>query len=545
VSVVTVTVLSGGRAVDGGFQLLSLDIRHELNRLPTALLAYIDGDAATGQFDISDSHAFDPGTEIEVKARYEGDAQSEATLFKGPVVRHAIEADNRGSVLRVELRDKAVKLTQPRRSQVFEKLTDSDLLKRLAGDAGLSVVVDATTGQHDAIVQYDCSDWDFLLSRAELNGLVVAARAGALSIQRPALGAPRLTLTYGISELYSLEFECDVLGQSGGFKARAWDAKQLKAQLVSGAAAPAQQQGTLTGKKAAQSLGFADTVLQHPVGASADELKAWAGAEAQRGALSMVRGRASLPGLGSLALLQTVEIKGVASCFAGKALVSGLCHRIDRNGWTTDLQFGLSPQPFSARPGITAPAAAGLLPAVAGLHIGIVKQVHDDPDKAHRVQVSVPGLGDDAPGLWARMAMPDAGKDHGFYFWPEVGDEVVLGFFNQDPRHPVILGSLFGSKNTPPAAIVDTSDKNLKRGLVTRTGLTIGLVDDSKAQLFLKTPGGQQVLLDDDQQAIVLKDQHGNELTMDKDGIHLKSAKDLTFEASGKVEIKGSKIDLK
>jgi len=543
-SVVSVTVLSDGQAVADTFALVSLDIRQELNRLPSALLVYADGDAAERRFPLSDSRTFEPGRTIEIKARYEGEG-SDQTLFKGPVVRQAIEAGARGSVLRIELRDKAVKLTRPRRSQVFEQVKDSDLIQRLAQQAGLSATVDNTDITHDAIVQYDCSDWDLLLSRAEANGLVVAVSAGALTVKPAVVGTPRLTLDYGISELYSLEFECDVLGQSAGVKARAWDPKNQQARLVTGAKAPAASQGTLDGTRAAQQLGFAEVVLSSPINLEAEELKAWASAEARRGALSMLRGRASLPGDGAAALLQTAQIQGVATAFAGKALVSGLCHRIDANGWVTDLQFGLSPQPFSARTGITPPAAAGLLPGVGGLHIGIVKKVDADPAGEHRVQVTLPGLGDDAPGLWARLAMPDAGNHRGWYFWPEPGDEVVLGFFNDDPRQPVILGSLFGSKNAPPADIVDDSDKNLKRGLVTKSGITIGLLDDNKAKLFLKTPGGQQVMLDDDAQAIELSDQHGNKLILDKNGISLKSAKDLKFEASGNVEIKGAKVDLK
>ena len=42
-----------------------------------------------------------------------------------------------------------------------------------------------------------------------------------------------------------------------------------------------------------------------------------------------------------------------------------------------------------------------------------------------------------------------------------------------------------------------------------------------------------------------LTDQHGNSITMNKDGIELKSAKKFTIDASGDVEIKGSKVDVK
>lgn len=546
-SVVTVTVSSDGQAIDATYQLLSVDVRRELNRQPSALLVYLDGDIAERSYPVSDSGKFDPGKEIQIKARYEGDtSQTDQLLFKGLVVRHAFESNAQGTLLRVELRDKSIKLTQPRRSQVLEKMKDSDLVKQLVSDAGLKADVEATTLQHATVVQYDCSDWDLLVGRAEANAMVVAVTDGTVKVAKPKTsGAAAISIDYGISEVYDLEFETDAMGQDVGFKALSWDVKKQAAAEAAGAAAPAPGQGSATPKKLAQALGYRDTVLVHPVSLQPDEAKAWADSEAQRGALAMVRGRLRLPGDGKAALLQVVELKGVPKAFAGKALVSGLCHRIDGDGWVTDLQFGLSPQPHRARPDIIAPAAAGLWPAVGGLQIGIVEAVHEDPDKECRIKVKLPGLGSDAPGYWARMTMPDAGKDRGWYFWPEPGDEVVLGFFNQDPRQPVVLGAMYGSTNKPPADIVDDSADNTKRGLVTKKALTLAFVDADKPQLYLQTPGGAKVLLDDDQEVVELSDKHGNKLTMNKDGVVIVSTKDFKVDASGNVEIKGSKVDLK
>ena len=93
--------------------------------------------------------------------------------------------------------------------------------------------------------------------------------------------------------------------------------------------------------------------------------------------------------------------------------------------------------------------------------------------------------------------------------------------------------------------IVDTSDKNLKRGLVTKKGLTLAFIDDDKAQLYLQTPGGSKVLLDDDGELVALSDKHGNKLILDKDGVTITSAKNFKVDAKGNVEIKGSKVDLK
>jgi phage gp45-like len=51
--------------------------------------------------------------------------------------------------------------------------------------------------------------------------------------------------------------------------------------------------------------------------------------------------------------------------------------------------------------------------------------------------------------------------------------------------------------------------------------------------------------LDDDAEKVEVVDQHGNKITMSKDGIVIKSAKDVKIDANGNVEIKGTKVDVK
>jgi uncharacterized protein involved in type VI secretion and phage assembly len=122
---------------------------------------------------------------------------------------------------------------------------------------------------------------------------------------------------------------------------------------------------------------------------------------------------------------------------------------------------------------------------------------------------------------------------------------VVVGFFNEDPRQAVILGSMFGSKNQLPKGIAKLTDKNIEKGIVTKKGTSIKFIDKDKPSILIETPGKNSILIDDDGQKIELKDQHGNSITMSKDGIIIKSAKDIKIEANANVEIKGAKVDIK
>ncbi|GCL60929.1 type VI secretion system tip protein VgrG [Pseudaquabacterium pictum] len=541
-SVVTVTIRCDGSTIAADIPVVSIDVRRALNRVPSASVLLQDGDATSGQFAICDSGLFKLGTEVSIAARYEG-GDGDQTLFSGLVVRQGIEAGRGGACLRVELRDKAFRMTRPRRSQVFADAKDSDVFAKLAKAAGLTCSAQATTVTHASLVQFDCSDWDWLLTRADAVGMVVSVTDGALRMAKPELtGSPALTVTWG-QDLLDLDLACDALGQDASIEAWNWDIGTQKLVKSSARKPPALKQGSVSSAKAADALGLGAATLLHRAPLLTAEAKDWADAIAVRNQLGLQRGRLRVQGTARAKLLDGVKIQGVGKAFEGEVLVTGLCHRIADGDWTTDLQFGLDPTPHHRRPDIASAPAAGLLPPASGLQIGIVDSVADDPLKEHRIKVMVPSLGDGVTGLWARVAAPDAGKERGICFRPEPGDEVVLGFFNDDPRQPVVLGALFSSKNTPPAAVLDSSNKNNLRGLVTRSGLTLAM-DDDKKQLSLQTPSGAKLLMDDEGEAIVISDKHGNKITLDKNGIAIESAKDLQAKASGDVVVKGSKIDL-
>jgi type VI secretion system secreted protein VgrG len=46
-----------------------------------------------------------------------------------------------------------------------------------------------------------------------------------------------------------------------------------------------------------------------------------------------------------------------------------------------------------------------------------------------------------------------AGNGWGAAFWPRVGHEVVVAFEGGDPDRPLIVGSVYNSKNMPPYSL--------------------------------------------------------------------------------------------
>jgi uncharacterized protein involved in type VI secretion and phage assembly len=181
---------------------------------------------------------------------------------------------------------------------------------------------------------------------------------------------------------------------------------------------------------------------------------------------------------------------------------------------------------------IESPPAAGLTASVQGFHYGIVKQIHEDPDSQTRVLVELP-LMNNSDGIWARLANLYASNSFGTFFMPEINDEVIVGFMNDDPGFPVILGSLYSSKNVPPYT---PDEENTLKAIVTKSKLVIEFNDDKKI-ITIKTPAGNTICLSDDEESITVEDQNKNKATFSPDGIVMDSQSDMTLKAVGDITV--------
>jgi uncharacterized protein involved in type VI secretion and phage assembly len=545
------TISSDGRTLDSSIELLSLEIHRELNRIPEATLILLDGSLAERRFRVSDLAFFLPGAPITIALRYEEDP-SDITVFEGLVVRHAVERSGDHSNLRIELKDQAFVLTRGRHSAVFRNTTDTDVFTSMIRNAGLNTgSIEPTTTKQLELVQYNATDWDFLVSRAEVLGLGVTVHRGEISVRRLGLGSPRRRLDHGIDDVSEISLEIDGSHQWAAISGIGWDLTNGKATAPEAAKQPEVQVGNLNAPTLATALGGEQEILLHPAVFQPGELKDWASARLLRSRFAMLRGRAMVAGDASLEPLDTVEILGVGDRFNGKALVSAVTHTLDENGWKSELRLGLPPEPFASRPDLADLPAAGLLPPLRGLQIATVGSLETDDQKQLRVQVLLPALPDDQGHLWARLASPDAGDGRGFVFRPEVGDEVVLGFLDDDPRQPVVLGALHSGRNPPPSPVEAPTESNDLRALVSRAGTRI-VFDDDKPSLTIETTADgkasgnykNRIAIDESAKKITIEDQHGNAFVLADEGITLTSKGNITIEASKKVVIKGKSVDI-
>ncbi len=529
--VLNLTLYSEGAELDPAIGVASITITNAVNKIPVARIELHDGNMPEQSFPLSDGKDFDPGKKIKIEAGY---GSEQAVIFEGIVVKHSIRIDSSNDArLVVECRDEAVKMTVGRRNANFVDTRDSELITQLIGNAGLKSEVTTTSIQYQELTQYYCSDWDFILSRAEFNGLLVITESGKVSVMPPATGAePELEITYG-NDLLEMQADIDARSQFKKVDSASWD--PARQDLATGNAAPESMklQGDLDAANLANVLGLASFQLQTPAELGVDELKAWARAQQIKSGLARVRGRMKFQGSARAKPGTLIELKGVGNHFNGKVFVSSVTHQVGDGNWTTEAVFGLAPDWFAEQRDLMAPPAAGLLPGVDGLQIGVVMKLDADPEEGARIQVKVPLMKNETPGIWVRLAHFYASSGFGSFFIPEIGDEVLLGYLNNDPNNPVLLGSLYSSNRKPPYEF--TAD-NFTKAIVTQSMLKLEF-DDEKKVISLITPGGNTIVISDDGKSIQLQDENSNKVELNKDGISLDSPKDITIKAGGKIDI--------
>lgn len=207
---VHLSIRSDGKPIADSIAVRSVQVHRGVNRVPTARLVIAEGDLGDGTWPAADGPAFQPGARISIAAGY-GNAPAHA-LFEGVVAKLGLQINaDQGSRVVVDCCHAAVRMTEGRKSAHHADVSDSALIRRIVQGQALDAEVDATGETIPALTQYDCSDWDFIVARAQANGLVVIADNDRIRVQAPHNAeAPVLRVEYG-NDLIALQAEVDGL----------------------------------------------------------------------------------------------------------------------------------------------------------------------------------------------------------------------------------------------------------------------------------------------------------------------------------------------
>ena len=521
---------------------ISINVMKMVNKISSATIVIMDGSPAEEDFPLSNGELFIPGNRITLAA---GDPDNTVDIFTGIIVKQSLKIrNNRNSQLIIECKHRAIKTAIGRKNACFHDMTDTDVFEKILKDDGFSPseidIPSSSTFSHKELVQYNCTDWDFIVNRAEMIGKVVLTNDEKVTIKSPTVSEDAaLSLLYG-NTIIELDAEMDSRNQYEAVKAKTWDvAKQAIVESKASEPPELEEHGDLAASDLAAVMELNEFTLNHSGSLTPEERKEWADAQLLKSRLSKIRGRVKFRGIATINPGDVLELNGLGDRFNGKAFVSGVRQDYDAvNGWATQAQFGHSPEWFVEENEVTDQKAGGLLPGVIGLHTGIVTD-NEDPEGEMRVRVKFPYINPDDDGVWARMALADAGNERGLFFRPEIGDEVVTGFLYDDPRQPVILGMLHSSALPSP---LPPANDNHQKGYTSREKLIL-LFDDNKKEVKIETPAGNKVTISDDQRSIILEDQNGNKIQMNEKGITINddhNSEIISLDVQqGKIKVKG------
>lgn len=513
------------------FKPEKLETHHKVNAIPGAsvVLSWVQGGQGNTVYE-KELTLCRAGQRMEVLVV---EKEQQQLLFRGVIVEQQLQIRRDDVEMILTLRHDLQRLQSTHRSRVFEQQTDAVMTGNILLTGNIPFT--GITGMdifHDQLVQCRCSDWQFLRSRLNANGVWLFPTPEGVSIQRPVLSpVPVHTLRRQASTIQEdvLIEDCrwcfSEQYQPATLTASSWDAQIQQIDSFPACPVPLGKQAfdTTTGLY----LNLSPWVFNYSTPLGIEQTAQFADSVLMNLQAARASGAFRLDGGGHYRLGDTLALEGYGPTLDGNGVVTGIRQSICKeSGWRTTLSLGVN----------DVLRDLNIIPRVNGLHIGVVSAFREDPSGMNRLRVKIPMLGESNNELWARLATPYASALSGFCFYPEEGDEVVIGFFDEDPSYPVILGSMHNPLN--PAPVMPSQDNRLKTLVVNHAGqkceLTFNTVESS---VTLRSPEselnlGQGSLLESN-----------NSLALKAGDVSL-AGENTSLSGKSRVSVTGAKISL-
>lgn len=509
-----IIVSVGGKRVPlEQLKCIRVHTEQHINGIPSAsLVLSVPGEALLTLSGNPEVQQCQPGEKLWIEVTGPN-INGKAVLFSGVITSNRLELNREKPAFTLSVKHDLVKLDTVIRSQTFLDQTDQQIIEILCPKDTFKVTCDVDLSVlHEQQIQFRCSDWQMLRACLDANGAWLIAEPSGVRIVAPTLAGnadhcftpkDKPEPHGGVLVEYA-QWQFTAIDQPKKLSLAAWNIDEQS--LTSMGANPSRTGRDALAPTGGERLNDTDWVMNFSTSPSPKELGRKADSLLQHLQQRRVQGEFEVLGSTSYRLGQTLGLSEFGPSVDGSGLISGLRHTLTPSRWRTRVFIGRE-QALLVAP----------LPQITGLHIGVVAPFKEnDPKTLYRIRVHLPVLGEDGDSnqLWARFAMPYASKESGLYCYPESEDEVVVGFFENNPGYPVIVGALHNPKNKP--AVEPSKKNNLKGWQIRQKG---------------------NVLFDTDKKTLMLS-------TGDKALITLDGNKGVAIEGKQEVIIKSSKIDL-
>ena len=139
---------------------------------------------------------------------------------------------------------------------------------------------------------------------------------------------------------------------------------------------------------------------------------------------------------------------------------------------------------------------------------------NNDPDGLGRVKVEFYWAGGNTKSDWMRLIQPHSGAGKGFYFVPEIDEEVLIGFEGGNAERPYVMGTNYNGSESS------------------------GYNTSGNDQKVIHTRSGTKMIFNDAEGSVFIEDPSGNTWRMDGQGnIEVNAPKDITMNAGGSISM--------
>ena len=310
----TVTISIEGEAIPRSIEISAVTTFKGIGKIPFARVEILDGDPAGQTFPQSENELFAPGGKIEIQAGYRSE---EDLIFSGIIVGQKIRLRRSGrGLLTLICRHPLFAATLTEKSVTHLDSTDSDAIATALGSYEVDLNVEDTSLVHEKLVQFQCTDWDFALQRAQFSGHFLIPTDEGAGLTLPVLsGEAALSLQMGAT-IYELDLEMDCRTQPVEETATSWD--RAAQDLVE---ATGQEPGYRPGTKLSGS-DLADIHGQnfhhsHPGTYTQEELDAFVSSQLQSARLASHHGRVQCTGTPAPVPGGLLTLEGLGAHFNG------------------------------------------------------------------------------------------------------------------------------------------------------------------------------------------------------------------------------------
>jgi len=421
-----------------------------------------------------------------------------------------------------------------KKNAFFHEMSASDITGSIVRNYQMNVgTMETTSGNMEYCVQYRESDYNFVMRLATGGGLFAFYDGKEFRIMKAAkVDVATVTWRQDLSS-FAVEWGTapgEYASQVYNYEQKKIFAQDSKSMSSTSALSNLSRVSPEASKKIFPNPGFIATSKSIADAQTLDR-SLMAAKKRAMGRMITCKGCSIMP---TIAVGHCVKITQMAE-LEGDYWVSKVTHIFDETG-TYYNRFTCTPVE------IAFPQFKSSRGSVTSLQSAVVVD-NIDPDEMGRIKVKFPwNESDETP--WVRYVMPYAGNDRGWYALPEIDDEVLVGYEEGSPDHPIAIGSVFNKVDVPPADAHD--DKNSIKMFKSRSGHVITISDkDGDEQISIVGKDGSKIVMSSSDSSIVFETSgdfsiKANNIKLESQAaFEIKAGSNAKIEASANLDAKG------